>query len=113
MVWCFLPLLRRSVNKKHIDPVAKRFTAITAGAKVKLTLTSGEGRPEAGTADFRSLPLHPKTAELGTKAVPFASTLWLEQEDVENFAGTCSTLLFNTLPNVNRDSTCNRPLLGV
>jgi glutamyl-tRNA synthetase len=68
-----------STNKKHIDPVAPRYTAIADAGRVRVHLY-GEGCPPE--AEVRTLGLHPKNADVGSKPVWFGPSLWLEQEDV-------------------------------
>ena len=68
-----------AINKKHIDPVAGRYTAVAAAGRVPLSLVGGEGLP--AEAELRAVPLHPKNAEMGTKAVWFGPRLLLEGED--------------------------------
>jgi len=70
-----------ATNKKVIDKVCPRFTAVSAEAKTLLTLT-GEGCPADGVPEFRTAALHPKHKEVGNKSVPFASRVWLETDDV-------------------------------
>ena len=67
-----------AINKKHLDPVVPRYTALPADALVRVTLTNGPATPEV-----RAVPLHPKTADAGLKAVEFGSTLLLDRADVE------------------------------
>ena len=72
-----------STNKKHIDPVAPRFTALT-GARARLTLVGGDGLPAA--AEARAVPLHPKNAAVGDKAAWFGPALELEAADAAAIA---------------------------
>jgi glutamyl-tRNA synthetase len=69
-----------STNKRHIDPVAPRFTALERGA-VPLTLVGGDGLPAAPEA--RALPLHAKNAAAGEKAVFFGAALSIEAADAD------------------------------
>jgi glutamyl-tRNA synthetase len=69
-----------ATNKKVIDKVCPRYTAVSAETKTLLTL-SGEGVPAEGIPEFRTAALHPKNAAVGTKSVPFARELWLEADD--------------------------------
>ena len=68
-----------NTNKKHIDPVAPRYTALVANDKIKVHVT-GEGTP--AVPEVRSQPLHMKNPDVGTKAVYYSATFWLEGEDV-------------------------------
>ena len=71
-----------SINKKHIDPTAKRFTALAN--PVPLDLVGGEGVP--ATPELRSVPLHPKNPQVGIKSVWFGPRILLEAEDVATMA---------------------------
>lgn len=51
-----------TVNKRLIDPVAPRHTAVTAAGRVPLTLSDG---PEV--EEVLVLPRHKKNLELGNK----------------------------------------------
>lgn len=52
-----------AINKKHIDPKAQRYTAISADARVLMTLSNGPSSVEA-----RPQPFHPKNPDLGASA---------------------------------------------
>lgn len=71
-----------ATNKKHIDPIAHRYTSIVSKNIVKVTLT-GEG--VVNKAEARSVPLHPKDPNMGSKDVFFYKTIYLEQEDAKLF----------------------------
>eukprot|EP00741_Cyanophora_paradoxa_P025388 tig00000378_g24507.t1 len=64
-----------TINKKMIDPIAPRYTALGKGA-VPFALAGGPERPEA-----RALPRHKKNADLGTKTVEFYREVLLDPED--------------------------------
>lgn len=70
-----------AVNKKHIDPVAPRYTCIVDAARVLLRLSNGPAAVET-----RPQPFHMKNPDLGTKAVFYSSSIWLELDDVEAMA---------------------------
>ena len=73
-----------STNKKHVDPVSARYTALVADERVLLRLTSGEGLPAPGAPpEVRSAPLHPKNAALGVKDSHFSRDVWLEAADAD------------------------------
>ncbi|RYE85396.1 MAG: hypothetical protein EOO65_00445 [Methanosarcinales archaeon] len=63
-------------NKKHVDPVAPRFTALVADKIVTVQLTNG---PEE--AFVKPQPLHPKNADVGMKSVYYTSSILVEQVD--------------------------------
>ncbi|CAI5497800.1 unnamed protein product [Closterium sp. Naga37s-1] len=65
-----------TINKKLIDPVCPRHTAILLAARVPLTLTNG---PEAPFV--RVLPRHKKHPPAGMKATVFSRRVWLEGAD--------------------------------
>lgn len=65
-----------ATNKKIIDPLAPRHTAITLKDAVKVTLSGG---PEQAYSE--SKPKHKKNADLGNKTVFYASTVLIDQED--------------------------------
>lgn len=71
-----------AANKKEIDPVAPRHTALLQDGLVKCAL-SGSEVPTSVTSDKR--PKHPKNAEVGTKDVFYAPTLYLDQDDAKSF----------------------------
>ncbi len=69
-------------NKKEIDPIAPRHTAISQKDVVKVTVTGAEAPAEPYTIDR---PRHPKNKDVGTKKVAFASELLLDQADAKSF----------------------------
>ncbi|KAK0739329.1 tRNA synthetases class I, catalytic domain-containing protein [Apiosordaria backusii] len=71
-----------ATNKKHIDPVAPRHTALLKKDLVKVTVTGAEAPAEPHQEDR---PKHPKNKEIGTKKVAFASELLLDQADAKTF----------------------------
>ncbi|KAG7822380.1 hypothetical protein KL919_004730 [Ogataea angusta] len=70
-----------SANKKVIDPIAPRHTALAADNLVPVKLSNG---PEKEYAEDR--PKHKKNPAVGTKKVYFSSNLLLEQEDAKAIA---------------------------
>jgi glutamyl/glutaminyl-tRNA synthetase len=76
-----------AINKKHIDPVAPRHTALTKRGLVKVTV---QGQSAAVAKD---VALHPKT-DVGTKKVWCAGHILLEAEDANSIAeGETVTLM--------------------
>ncbi|KAK3328279.1 tRNA synthetases class I, catalytic domain-containing protein [Cercophora scortea] len=71
-----------STNKKEIDPIAPRHTAISQKDVVKVIVTGAEAPAEPFTADK---PKHPKNKEIGTKKLAFASELVMDQADAKSF----------------------------
>ena len=69
-----------ATNKKYIDPIAKRYTAVESKDKVTVTVT---GAPEAPRTDEK--PVHAKNAELGNKKVITSKNLIMDQADAQSF----------------------------
>ncbi|KAK5993838.1 Glutamyl-tRNA synthetase [Cladobotryum mycophilum] len=69
-------------NKKEIDPVAPRHTALLKKDLVKVTLTGSEA-PSAVTVEDK--PKHPKNPSVGTKKVVYSSSVYVDQEDAKSF----------------------------
>ncbi|KAJ5498056.1 Glutamyl/glutaminyl-tRNA synthetase class Ib [Penicillium expansum] len=69
-----------ATNKKYIDPVAPRHTAIANGDIVKATVT---GAPVTPYTEKRQK--HFKNTALGDKVVAFSSSIVLEQVDAKSF----------------------------
>ncbi len=65
-----------ATNKKYIDPVAARYTAIDTEDKVTVRVI---GARESAYSDMK--PKHAKNAELGNKKVVYSSEILLEQAD--------------------------------
>ena len=70
-----------ATNKKYIDPVSPRHTAITKKNAVKCIVKGARLQPHG-----EERPKHGKNPELGMKRVVFAPEVWLEQEDAASFA---------------------------
>lgn len=67
-----------TINKKNIDPVCPRHTAIDAEARVPVTLSGGPSEVEAVT-----VPRHKKYAPAGKKSQLRLNRVWLEQVDAK------------------------------
>ncbi|GJP31139.1 hypothetical protein CLOM_g9610 [Closterium sp. NIES-68] len=67
-----------TINKKIIDPVCPRHTAIVLAHRVPLTLSNGPATPFV-----RVLPRHKKHPPAGTKATVFARRIWVEGADAK------------------------------
>jgi glutamyl-tRNA synthetase len=65
-----------AINKKIIDPIVPRYTALDATHKVPLTLTNGPLAPEV-----RTVPRHKKNPALGNKPIVHLSQIFLEADD--------------------------------
>ncbi len=70
-----------ATNKKAIDPVVPRHTAIEKKNAVVATLAGGPDKPYA-----EEKPKHPKNAAVGNKLVTFANKVLIDQADVASFA---------------------------
>ncbi|KAF6808564.1 glutamyl-tRNA synthetase, partial [Colletotrichum musicola] len=71
-----------NTNKKVIDPIAPRHTAILEKDAVKVKVTGPEAPAEPRTEDK---PKHPKNPAVGTKKVVFANELIVDQADAKSF----------------------------
>ncbi len=69
-----------TINKKLIDPVCPRHTAVEEEGKVLLTL-DGPAEPEVVV-----VPRHKKHPPAGKKALTRASRIWLDQADAATLA---------------------------
>jgi glutamyl-tRNA synthetase len=65
-------------NKKVIDPIAPRHTAVLSQDVVKITLSGG---PEKDIVEDK--PKHKKNPEIGTKKVIFSSNVLIDQDDAK------------------------------
>ncbi|CAF2036290.1 BnaA09g04160D [Brassica napus] len=65
-----------TINKKIIDPVCPRHTAVIEERRVLLTLTDGPDEPFV-----RLLPKHKKFEGAGEKATTFTKRIWIEGAD--------------------------------
>ncbi|KAL4855849.1 Glutamate--tRNA ligase [Chlorella vulgaris] len=70
-----------SINKRIIDPVCPRHTAVETSARVPVTLSNGPAAPE-----FVEVARHAKHAAAGTKQQMRSSSLWLDQADAQTLA---------------------------
>lgn len=69
-----------ATNKKYIDPVAPRHTAILKKDIVKATV---KGAPAAACTEDK--PKHAKNPDVGLKKVVYSGSIVLEQEDAKSF----------------------------
>ncbi|XP_050221692.1 glutamate--tRNA ligase, cytoplasmic [Mercurialis annua] len=65
-----------TINKKIIDPVCPRHTAVIEEKRVLLTLTNGPENPFV-----RVIPRHKKYEGAGEKATTFTKRVWLDYDD--------------------------------
>jgi glutamyl-tRNA synthetase len=69
-----------TMNKRMIDPVAPRHTAITTKKAVTCHVKGAKDEPYS-----EDRPKHPKNVDVGTKKVFFSNTILIEQEDAKTF----------------------------
>ncbi|KAK5125907.1 hypothetical protein LTR08_005029 [Meristemomyces frigidus] len=81
-----------ATNKKYIDPVAARYTAVEKQHHVKCIVT-GEGVPEAPRSEDKDV--HAKNAELGKKKVVYSKQIILDQADAQSFGDGEEITLMN------------------
>ncbi|CAH7677258.1 glutamyl-tRNA synthetase [Phakopsora pachyrhizi] len=67
-----------SINKRIIDPIVPRHTAVSNEKRVS-ALVKGE---ELVTC-VRALPAHKKNTDIGTKKIAFGDTIYIEQDDAQ------------------------------
>ncbi|KAK5166521.1 glutamate--tRNA ligase [Saxophila tyrrhenica] len=79
-----------ATNKKFIDPVAARYTAVETNNKVTCTVM---GAPEATRTEDKDV--HAKNPELGKKKVVFSKNIILDQADAQSFADDEEITLMN------------------
>lgn len=79
-----------ATNRKYIDPVAPRHTAVNKENAVKATVKGG--RAAAYTEDK---PKHGKNPGLGTKKVAYSSTILIDQADAQLFSEDEEITLMN------------------
>jgi glutamyl-tRNA synthetase len=69
-----------NTNKKLIDPIAPRFTAVEEKDVVTAVVKGGSEKPYA-----EDKPKHAKNPDVGTKKVMYSNKIILDQEDVKLF----------------------------
>ena len=69
-----------ATNKKYIDPVAPRHTAVLKGNAVLATIKGARA-----AAYIEEKPKHGKNTELGMKKVAYSRSILIEQEDAKTF----------------------------
>ena len=67
-----------TINKKIIDPVCPRHTAVSEEGRVLLTLINGPEKPFV-----RIIPRHKKCESAGEKATTFTRSIWIDRADAE------------------------------
>lgn len=66
-----------ATNRKHIDPIAHRYTALIKNEVVPFTLTNYTN----DNFDTKLVALHPKNPEAGNKSIFLSNQVYLELED--------------------------------
>ena len=79
-----------AINKKHIDPVAPRHTAVTKSGMVEVIINGGF---EAAYTEYRSK--HNKNPELGDKRIVYSKKILIDQEDAKSFSKDEEITLMN------------------
>ncbi|OVA19225.1 Glutamyl/glutaminyl-tRNA synthetase [Macleaya cordata] len=70
-----------TINKKIIDPVCPRHTAVLEERRVMLTLIDGPEKPFV-----RVIPRHKKFEGAGTKATTYTKRIWLDNADASSIS---------------------------
>jgi glutamyl-tRNA synthetase len=70
-----------ATNKKYIDPIAPRFTAVSTEGKVPVKVIGARDAPYTEEKDK-----HAKNKEVGTKKVVYSQSIIIEQGDAASFA---------------------------
>uniref|UniRef100_A0A7N0U843 glutamate--tRNA ligase n=1 Tax=Kalanchoe fedtschenkoi TaxID=63787 RepID=A0A7N0U843_KALFE len=70
-----------TINKKIIDPVCPRHTAVISERKVLLTLTDGPDKPFV-----RIIPRHKKYEGAGEKCTTFTKGIWIDFSDASSIS---------------------------
>ena len=70
-----------TMNKKLIDPVCPRHTAVARDARVKVVFSNGPAVPEVSI-----IPKHKKCPAAGDKALTRTATVWIDLVDAEAIA---------------------------
>jgi glutamyl-tRNA synthetase len=70
-----------TINKKIIDPVCPRHTAVIEERRVLLTLTNGPEEPFT-----RIIPRHKKYEGAGEKCTTFTKRIWIEHADAKSIS---------------------------
>lgn len=70
-----------SINKKYLDPVAPRFSAIMKDSAELVTITN---LPDEVVTKL--VPLHPKNDDIGNKICLFSNKIYVERDDIASLA---------------------------
>lgn len=79
-----------AINKKHIDSVAPRHTAVTKDGMVEVIVKGGSEMPYT-----EKKPKHSKNPELGSKKVVYGKSILIDQDDAKSFTEDEEIALMN------------------
>ena len=79
-----------ATNKKHIDPIAPRYTAVDSKDKVQVTVVGAREAPYSEDKD-----VHAKNSDLGKKKVWYSKNIIMDQADAQSFAQDEEITLMN------------------
>jgi glutamyl-tRNA synthetase len=97
-----------ATNKKLIDPVAPRYTAVEDKHAVTGTIANGPAEPYT-----EEKPKHAKNPAMGTKKVTYGSKIILDQEDVKLFAKDEEITLMNWGNAIVRNIVGSNPVTSI
>lgn len=69
-----------TMNKKYIDPIAPRHTAVVTDRSVVCHVAGA-----SADVTYQEKPKHIKNSDVGTKKVAYSNRIWIEQEDAKTF----------------------------
>ncbi|KAK9920119.1 hypothetical protein M0R45_028680 [Rubus argutus] len=101
-----------TINKKIIDPVCPRHTAVIEERRVLLTLSNGPEKPFV-----RIIPRHKKYEGAGEKATTFTRSIWIDRADAESITVDEEVTLMDwgnaIVKKIEKDQDGNLALTGV
>ncbi|PRQ42562.1 putative glutamate--tRNA ligase [Rosa chinensis] len=101
-----------TINKKIIDPVCPRHTAVIEEGRVLLTLSNGPQKPFV-----RIIPRHKKYEGAGEKATTFTRSVWIDRADAELISVDEEVTLMDwgnaIVKKIEKDQDGNLALTGV
>ncbi|KAL6179040.1 hypothetical protein ACLB2K_050556 [Fragaria x ananassa] len=101
-----------TINKKIIDPVCPRHTAVIEEGRVLLTLINGPEKPFV-----RIIPRHKKCENAGEKATTFTRSIWIDRADAELISVDEEVTLMDwgnaVVKKIEKDEDGNLALTGV
>ncbi|KAM5560835.1 hypothetical protein ABKV19_021804 [Rosa sericea] len=101
-----------TINKKIIDPVCPRHTAVIEEGRVLLTLSNGPEKPFV-----RIIPRHKKYEGAGEKATTFTRSIWIDRADAELISVDEEVTLMDwgnaIVKKIEKDQDGNLALTGV